>query len=226
MHPPAGNRGASAPHRNNLFGRRGPAGRLCSDGQSKRGWVGPGHGAMQCAGRREMPSKCGFCKQTKEEVCSGEMLLSQDGQLVVHRRCLLFSTVPVASKTSKDENLCGISVQAIKKELQKVAKMKCSRCNRSGAAVKCAVTYCRKVYHYPCVRSDNGAIRENEINGVYRVWCHKHKAEQKLVEDSSFESVEDGQDNAQLRRRAGTSRRAASLWAKVGPPGTFFLQPD
>ncbi|XP_078264713.1 uncharacterized protein LOC144598444 [Rhinoraja longicauda] len=144
-----------------------------------------------------MPSKCGFCKRTKEDACSGEMLFSQDGQLVVHRKCLLFSFVPVTSKISKNENLCGISIQTIKKKLQKAAKMRCTHCHRSGAAVKCAVTYCRKVYHYPCVRSDNGAIKENEIHGVYRIWCRKHKTEQKLVEDSSFEHAEDVQDTAQ-----------------------------
>ncbi|XP_059823865.1 histone-lysine N-methyltransferase SETDB2 isoform X4 [Hypanus sabinus] len=198
MEPPAGNESASAPERNDFFRKHGPAGQLCGAGQSRRGRVGPaarrGCETMQGAGRSKMPSKCGFCKRTKEEVCNGEMLLSQDGQLVLHRRCLLFSAVPLASKMSKNNNLSSKTVQAIKKELRKAAKMKCSHCHQSGAAVKCAATYCRKVYHYPCVRSDNGAVRENEFRGVYRVWCHKHKTEQKFVEDSSSESAEDVPD--------------------------------
>uniref|UniRef100_UPI00398F8BB9 uncharacterized protein n=1 Tax=Pristiophorus japonicus TaxID=55135 RepID=UPI00398F8BB9 len=154
-------------------------------------------GAMRRAINRGMSLKCGFCKQTKEEVFSGELLLSRDSQLVVHRRCLLFSSVPKTSKTSKNENLCGISVPDIKKELRKVIGKKCSHCHRHGAAVRCAVRYCRKVYHYPCVRSDNGAIRENEIQRVYRVWCQKHKIEHRLGEDSSVESAEDVEDTAQ-----------------------------
>ncbi|XP_069745797.1 histone-lysine N-methyltransferase SETDB2-like isoform X3 [Narcine bancroftii] len=156
--------------------------------------------SVEISSKSEMPSKCGFCKQAKEEVCSGEMLFSQDGQVIVHRRCLLFSTVPVAYKISKNENLCPISVRAIKKELWKAAKAKCSHCRQSGAAVKCGVTICRKVYHYPCVKADNGAIIENEIHGIYRICCHKHKTEQKLVEGSSFENIEDAQEPAQRKK--------------------------
>ncbi|XP_032888707.1 histone-lysine N-methyltransferase SETDB2 isoform X2 [Amblyraja radiata] len=165
-----------------------------------------------------MPSKCGFCKRIKEDTCSGEMLFSQDGQLVIHRRCLLFSFAPVISKIPKNENLCGISIQTIQKKLQKTAKMKCTHCHRSGAAVKCAVTNCRKVYHYPCVTSDNGAIKENEIRGVYRIWCHKHKTEQKLVEDSSFEHAEDVQDTVQPKGEMLEQQEGQHLCSKKADP--------
>ncbi|XP_078416727.1 uncharacterized protein LOC144692043 [Cetorhinus maximus] len=143
-----------------------------------------------------MSLKCGFCKQTKEEVFCGELLLSRDRQLVVHRKCLLFSSIPKESKRSKNENLCGCSLPAIKRKLQKVSKMKCSHCHRTGASVKCALRYCRKLYHYPCVRSDNGVINENEIHEVYRIWCRRHKIE---GEDSSAGRSEGVQDTAQTK---------------------------
>ncbi|XP_067849544.1 uncharacterized protein phf11 [Heptranchias perlo] len=176
-----------------------------------------------------MSLKCGFCKRTKEEAFSGELLFSQDSQLVVHRRCLLFSSVPKTSKKSKSENLCGISVPAIKKKLRKVIKTKCSHCRRSGAAVKCAVRYCRKVYHYPCVRSDNGAIGENEIYGVYRVWCQKHKIEHSLSEDSNAESAEDVQDTAQPKENElepQREQRTCNLKTKKSQRCSFCSQTE
>ncbi|XP_072370336.1 histone-lysine N-methyltransferase SETDB2-like isoform X1 [Scyliorhinus torazame] len=146
--------------------------------------------------RREMSLKCGFCKQKKEEVFCGELLFSRDRQLVVHRKCLLFSSVPKESKRSKNEKLCGSSLPAIKRKLQKVTKMKCRYCHRTGASVKCAVACCRKLYHYPCVRSDNGVIGENKIHEAYRIWCQKHKTE---CGDSSAGSTEGIQETAQVK---------------------------
>ncbi|XP_078088229.1 uncharacterized protein LOC144506244 [Mustelus asterias] len=159
---------------------------------------------MRGALRREMSLKCGFCKQTKEEVFCGELLHSQDRQLIVHRKCLLFSSVPKESKRFKNERLCGSSLPAIKRKLQKFTKMKCSHCHRTGASVKCAERCCRKVYHYPCVRSDNGVISENEIHKAYRVWCWRHKTES---EDSSVGSTEGIQDTAQAKENDSEPQR-------------------
>ncbi|MBN3297462.1 PHD finger protein 6 [Amia ocellicauda] len=128
--------------------------------------------------------KCGFCKTNKDKEC-GQLLVSDNQKVAAHHKCMLFSSALVTSQS--DENIGGFSVEDVKKEMKRGNKLMCSYCHRPGATIGCDVKTCRKTYHYYCALWDKAQIKENPSQGIYLVYCRKHRD---ATQDSSEDELE------------------------------------
>ncbi|XP_053330176.1 PHD finger protein 6 [Spea bombifrons] len=125
--------------------------------------------------------KCGFCRSNREKEC-GQLLMSNNLKVAAHHRCMLFSSALVSSQ-SDSENLGGFSIEDIQKELRRGKKLMCSLCHCPGATIGCDVKTCRRTYHYHCALHDKAQIRENPSQGIYMIFCRKHKEHMQDLED-------------------------------------------
>ncbi|KAG8448310.1 hypothetical protein GDO86_015412 [Hymenochirus boettgeri] len=125
--------------------------------------------------------KCGFCRSNREKEC-GQLLMSSNQKVAAHHRCMLFSSALVSSQ-SVSENLGGFSIEDIQKELKRGRKLMCSLCHCPGATVCCKVKTCHKTYHYHCALHDKAHIQENPSQGMYMIFCRKHKEQVQTSDD-------------------------------------------
>ncbi|GAA6109751.1 PHD finger protein 6 [Tachysurus ichikawai] len=117
--------------------------------------------------------KCAFCRTTREKEC-GQLLVSDNQKVAAHHKCMLFSSALVTSH-SDSENIGGFSVEDVKKEIKRGNKLMCSSCHRPGATIGCDVKTCRRTYHYYCALWDKAQTKENPSQGIYLVYCRKHR---------------------------------------------------
>ncbi|XP_071979963.1 PHD finger protein 6 [Engystomops pustulosus] len=125
--------------------------------------------------------KCGFCRSNREKEC-GQLLVSSNQKVAAHHRCLLFSSALISSQ-SDSENLGGFSIEDIQKELRRGKKLMCTLCHCPGATIGCEVKTCRRTYHYHCALHDKAQIQENPSQGIYLIYCRKHKEQMHNSED-------------------------------------------
>ncbi|XP_077348933.1 PHD finger protein 6 isoform X2 [Lithobates pipiens] len=125
--------------------------------------------------------KCGFCRSNREKEC-GQLMVSSNLKVAAHHRCLLFSSALVSSQ-SESENLGGFAIDDIQKELRRGKKLMCTMCHCPGATIGCEVKTCRRTYHYHCALHDKAQIQEKPSQGIYLIYCRKHKEQLHNSED-------------------------------------------
>ncbi|KAJ8282790.1 hypothetical protein COCON_G00053090 [Conger conger] len=128
--------------------------------------------------------KCAFCKTNRDKEC-GQLLVSDNQKVAAHHKCMLFSSALVTSH-SDSENIGGFSIEDVKKEIKRGNKLMCSSCHRPGATIGCDVKTCRRTYHYYCALWDKAQIKENPSQGIYLVYCRKHRD---TIQDSSEDEL-------------------------------------
>ncbi|CAJ1058325.1 PHD finger protein 6 [Xyrichtys novacula] len=129
--------------------------------------------------------KCAFCRTNWDKEC-GQLLVSDSQKVAAHHKCMLFSSALVTSP-SDSENIGGFSIEDVKKEIKRGNKLMCSSCHRPGATIGCDVKTCRRTYHYYCAVKDKAQIKENPSQGIYLVYCRKHR-------DASHDGLQDGEE--------------------------------
>ncbi|XP_005990426.1 PHD finger protein 6 [Latimeria chalumnae] len=134
--------------------------------------------------------KCAFCKTANKDKECGQLLVSENQKVAAHHKCMLFSSALVSSHND-GENLGGFSIEDIKKEIKRGTKLMCTSCHRPGATVGCDVKTCRRTYHYYCALRDKAQIKERPSQGIYMIYCHKHK---EAAQDSSEDELEGNND--------------------------------
>ncbi|CAF94680.1 unnamed protein product, partial [Tetraodon nigroviridis] len=117
--------------------------------------------------------KCAFCRTSRDMEC-GQLLVSDSQKVAAHHKCMLFSSALVTSPSDSD-NIGGFSIEDVKKEIKRGNKLMCSSCHRPGATIGCDVKTCRRTYHYYCAVKDKAQIKENPSQGIYLVYCRKHR---------------------------------------------------
>lgn len=103
--------------------------------------------------------------------------------MAAHHKCMLFSSALVTSHSERD-SIGGFSVEDVRKEIKRGNKLMCSSCHRPGATIGCDVKTCRRTYHYYCALKDRAQVKENPSQGIYLVYCRKHR-------DASQDGTED-----------------------------------
>uniref|UniRef100_A0A671NHE6 PHD finger protein 6-like n=1 Tax=Sinocyclocheilus anshuiensis TaxID=1608454 RepID=A0A671NHE6_9TELE len=117
--------------------------------------------------------KCAFCRTNRDKEC-GQLLVSENHRVAAHHKCMLFSSALVTSH-SDSENIGGFSIEDVKKEIKRGNKLMCTSCHRPGATIGCDVKTCRRTYHYYCALWDKAQTKENPSQGIYLVYCRKHR---------------------------------------------------
>uniref|UniRef100_A0A3Q2PNC5 PHD finger protein 6 n=1 Tax=Fundulus heteroclitus TaxID=8078 RepID=A0A3Q2PNC5_FUNHE len=144
--------------------------------------------------------KCAFCKSNRDKEC-GQLLLSDSQKVAAHHKCMLFSSALVTSH-SDSENIGGFSVDDVKKEIKRGSKLMCSSCHRPGATIGCEVKTCRRTYHYYCAVKDKAQIKENPSQGIYLIYCRKHRDAADEESSSHVNNALSGSRSNRLLRRA------------------------
>uniref|UniRef100_A0AAY5KK89 PHD-type domain-containing protein n=1 Tax=Esox lucius TaxID=8010 RepID=A0AAY5KK89_ESOLU len=119
------------------------------------------------------------------------MSAQRKGAAVKLRKCAF-------CKTNRDKE-CG---QLLVSDNQKVAAhhkcMMCWSCHRPGATIGCDVKTCRRTYHYYCAIWDKAQVKENPSQGIYLVYCRKHR-------DASQDASEDEQEQGSVANDSDSS---------------------
>lgn len=154
--------------------------------------------------------KCGFCKSNRDKEC-GQLLISENQKVAAHHKCMLFSSALVSSH-SDNESLGGFSIEDVQKEIKRGTKLMCSLCHCPGATIGCDVKTCHRTYHYHCALHDKAQIREKPSQGIYMVYCRKHKktahnSEADLEESFNEHELEPSSPKSKKKSRKGRPRK-------------------
>ncbi|MGH0186914.1 UNVERIFIED_CONTAM: hypothetical protein FKN15_022762 [Acipenser sinensis] len=79
----------------------------------------------------------------------------------------------------------------------------CSSCHRPGATIGCDVKTCRRTYHYYCALWDEAQVKEKPSQGLYLVYCRKHRG---ATRDSSDDELEGGVNDSDSSPPRGRGR--------------------
>ncbi|XP_035525570.1 PHD finger protein 6 isoform X2 [Morone saxatilis] len=159
--------------------------------------------------------KCAFCRTNRDKEC-GQLLMSDSQKVAAHHKCMLFSSALVTSH-SDSENIGGFSIEDVKKEIKRGNKLMCSSCHRPGATIGCDVKTCRRTYHYYCALKDKAQIKENPSQGIYLVYCRKHRdASQDGIQDEEGGVANDSDSSPPQSRGRGRFEKGRT---KVGSRG-------
>ncbi|XP_066505115.1 PHD finger protein 6 isoform X2 [Hoplias malabaricus] len=143
--------------------------------------------------------KCAFCRTNRDKEC-GQLLVSDNQRVAAHHKCMLFSSALVTSH-SDSENIGGFSVEDVKKEIKRGNKLMCSSCHRPGATIGCDVKTCRRTYHYYCALWDKAQTKENPSQGIYLVYCRKHRGASDDASDEEQGVAANDSDSSPPRSR-------------------------
>ncbi|XP_052006024.1 PHD finger protein 6 isoform X2 [Xyrauchen texanus] len=143
--------------------------------------------------------KCAFCRTNRDKEC-GQLLVSENHRVAAHHKCMLFSSALVTSH-SGSENIGGFSIEDVKKEIKRGNKLMCSSCHRPGATIGCDVKTCRRTYHYYCALWDKAQTRENPSQGIYLVYCRKHRDASEDASDDEQGVAANDSDSSSPRSR-------------------------
>ncbi|NP_001172032.1 PHD finger protein 6 isoform X1 [Sus scrofa] len=146
--------------------------------------------------------KCGFCKSNRDKEC-GQLLISENQKVAAHHKCMLFSSALVSSH-SDNESLGGFSIEDVQKEIKRGTKLMCSLCHCPGATIGCDVKTCHRTYHYHCALHDKAQIREKPSQGIYMVYCRKHK---KTAHNSEAADLEESFNEHELEPSSPKSKK-------------------
>ncbi|XP_051870401.1 histone-lysine N-methyltransferase SETDB2-like [Pristis pectinata] len=156
--------------------------------------------------------------RTEESILTGKLFT--DGNFAVHQNCLLFSSNLVNQNSQDFDDFGGFYLKDIKKEIKRGSKLKCSSCRRKGATVGCEVETCKKSYHYPCASDDDAKIIEDEVLGIYRVYCKIHKKGERPKPSgtsSRGKIARSRTDNGIMKAMGGNNLREVSHLDKFQP---------
>ncbi|XP_019506392.1 PREDICTED: PHD finger protein 11 isoform X2 [Hipposideros armiger] len=86
----------------------------------------------------------------------------------------LYSSALVESEDHEPHNYDrNFDVEAVKKEISRGWRLKCTFCGKRGATVGCDEKACSKNYHFFCAKNDY-AVLQTGSNGIYNVFCQQH----------------------------------------------------
>uniref|UniRef100_A0A8C5XCB5 PHD finger protein 6 n=1 Tax=Microcebus murinus TaxID=30608 RepID=A0A8C5XCB5_MICMU len=128
-----------------------------------------------------------FCKSNRDKELHGKYMA-------------LFSSALVSSH-SDNESLGGFLIEDM-----------CSLCHCPGATIGCDVKTCHRTYHYHCALHDKAQIREKPSQGIYMVYCRKHKksahnSEADLEESFNEHELEPSSPKSKKKSRKGRPRK-------------------
>nr|XP_033802680.1 PHD finger protein 6 isoform X1 [Geotrypetes seraphini]XP_033802681.1 PHD finger protein 6 isoform X1 [Geotrypetes seraphini]XP_033802682.1 PHD finger protein 6 isoform X1 [Geotrypetes seraphini] len=150
--------------------------------------------------------KCGFCRSNRDKEC-GQLLMSENQKVAAHNKCMLFSSALVSSH-SENESLGGFSVEDVQKEMKRGTKLMCSQCHCPGATVGCDVKTCHRTYHYYCALHDKAQMKEIPSQGIYLIYCRKHKKNTRNSEADDLEgSINEHELESSLPRGKGKGHK-------------------
>ncbi|KAK1346446.1 hypothetical protein QTO34_000302 [Cnephaeus nilssonii] len=119
-----------------------------------------------------------------------------------------------ASCTPPTGNVPTTKLQQFEKEGEKSRgkNQMCSLCHCPGATIGCDVKTCHRTYHYHCALHDKAQIREKPSQGIYMVYCRKHKktahnSEADLEESFNEHELEPSSPKSKKKSRKGRPRK-------------------
>ncbi|KAK7284143.1 hypothetical protein RJT34_18883 [Clitoria ternatea] len=98
-------------------------------------------------------SICSFCQSSKTSEATGPMLHYANGNAVTGDAALQPNVIhvhKVCIDWAPQVYFVGETVNNLKAEVARGAKLKCTKCGLKGAALGCYVQSCRRTYHVPC----------------------------------------------------------------------------
>ncbi|XP_015998604.1 histone-lysine N-methyltransferase SETDB2 isoform X5 [Rousettus aegyptiacus] len=114
---------------------------------------------------------CALCPKDLE--CS-VLYFARSENIAAHENCLLYSSALVECE---DHDPCNhdrnFDVEAVKKEINRGRRLKCTFCRKRGATVGCDEKSCSKNYHFFCAKNDR-AVLQSGSEGIYKVFCQQH----------------------------------------------------
>ncbi|XP_015998603.2 PHD finger protein 11 isoform X4 [Rousettus aegyptiacus] len=127
-------------------------------------------GVFQVAEKLEKRT-CALCPKDLE--CS-VLYFARSENIAAHENCLLYSSALVECE---DHDPCNhdrnFDVEAVKKEINRGRRLKCTFCRKRGATVGCDEKSCSKNYHFFCAKNDR-AVLQSGSEGIYKVFCQQH----------------------------------------------------
>uniref|UniRef100_K9J0A1 Putative transcription factor tcf20 n=1 Tax=Desmodus rotundus TaxID=9430 RepID=K9J0A1_DESRO len=127
-------------------------------------------GVFQVAEKMEKRT-CALCPKDLE--CS-VLYFARSENIAAHENCLLYSSALVECE---DHDPCNydrsFDVEAVKKEICRGRRLKCTFCGKRGATVGCDEKACAKNYHFFCAKNDH-AVLHTGSEGIYKVFCQQH----------------------------------------------------
>ncbi|KAM5311137.1 PHD finger protein 11 isoform 1-T2 [Glossophaga mutica] len=114
---------------------------------------------------------CALCPKDLE--CS-VLYFARSENIAAHENCLLYSSALVECEAHDPCNHDrSFDVEAVKKEIRRGRKLKCTFCGKRGATVGCDKKACAKNYHFFCAKNDH-AVLHTGSEGIYKVFCQQH----------------------------------------------------
>ncbi|XP_036155100.1 PHD finger protein 11 isoform X1 [Myotis myotis] len=145
------------------------------DAQGPRGSEAPDallcpNGVFQVA-KKMQRRICALCPKDLE---CGVLYCAQSEDIAAHENCLLYSSALVECEDSDPKHgYRSFNVEAVKKEIFRGRRLKCTFCDEKGATVGCDKKSCPKNYHFFCAKNDR-AVLHTGSGGIYKVFCQEH----------------------------------------------------
>ncbi|XP_043913244.1 PHD finger protein 6-like [Protopterus annectens] len=74
----------------------------------------------------------------------------------------------------------------------------CSSCHRPGATIGCDVNTCHRTYHYFCALHDKAQIKEKPSQGLFMIYCRKHREHSRDYSEDELEGGDNDQESDML----------------------------
>nr|KAF6374926.1 PHD finger protein 11 [Pipistrellus kuhlii] len=129
---------------------------------------------------------CALCPKGLE---CGVLYCAQSDEIAAHENCLLYSSALVECEEDEPkEGYRSFDVEAVKKEIFRGRRLRCTFCDEKGATVGCDKKSCSKNYHFFCAKNDH-AVLHNASGGIYKVFCKEH-APSRETQSAHFSGVQ------------------------------------
>ncbi|XP_070265183.1 histone-lysine N-methyltransferase SETDB2 isoform X4 [Myotis yumanensis] len=146
---------------------------------------------------KEMKSVFQVAKKMQRRICAlcpkdlecGVLYCAQSEDIAAHENCLLYSSALVECEDSDPKHgYRSFNVEAVKKEIFRGRRLKCTFCDEKGATVGCDKKSCPKNYHFFCAKNDH-AVLHTGSGGIYKVFCQEH-APSRETQSAHFSGVQ------------------------------------
>ncbi|XP_036106231.1 histone-lysine N-methyltransferase SETDB2 isoform X4 [Molossus molossus] len=109
---------------------------------------------------------CALCPKDLE---CGILYCAPSEEIAAHENCLLYSAALVECENDDPKNgYRSFDVEAVKKEIFRGRRLKCTFCRKRGATVGCDEKTCAKNYHFFCAKNDH-AVLHTGSGGIYKL---------------------------------------------------------
>ncbi|XP_014304609.1 PHD finger protein 11 isoform X2 [Myotis lucifugus] len=143
------------------------------------------NGVLQVA-KKMQRRICALCPKDLE---CGVLYCAQSEDIAAHENCLLYSSALVECEDSDPkQGYRSFNVEAVKKEIFRGRRLKCTFCDEKGATVGCDKKSCPKNYHFFCAKNDH-AVLHTGSGGIYKVFCQEH-APSRETQSAHFSGVQ------------------------------------